>query len=70
MTMFKKVTDIPIVLSRDSEVSMTFMLWGFKENPPSEILRTERKGTVSVVPPGQFPSEGRGIVIPLLVNRP
>jgi hypothetical protein len=71
LAMMKKETAHPIVLSRDSEVSMTFMLWGFKENPPSEILRTERKGTVSVVPPGQFPSEGYGaIVIPLLGNRP
>jgi hypothetical protein len=71
MTMFKKVTDIPIVLSRDSEVSMTFMLWGFNKNPPAEVLRSERKGTVSIVPSGQFPSERAGaIVIPLLVNRP
>jgi len=71
LAMMKKETAHPIVLSRDSEVSMTFMLWGFKENPPSEILRTERKGTVSTVPPGQFPSAGYGaIVIPLLVNRP
>jgi hypothetical protein len=69
--MMKKETAHPIVLSRDSEVSMTFMLWGFQKNPPSEVLRSERKGTVSTVPPGQFPSAGYGaIVIPLLVNRP
>ena len=67
----KRETGHPIVLSRDSEVSMTFMLWGFKENPPSEVLRSESKGTVSIVPPGQFPNARAGaIVIPLLVNPP